>query len=82
MTELISIGFSNFVVIERIVAIATFRSAPLIRLVQDKKEKGLAIDTTNGRKTKAVLISDMSFVILSSVSTDAIARRAVSRLTE
>lgn len=58
MSRLIHIGFGNIVNTEKIIAIVSPDSAPIKRLVQNAKEKGTAIDATQGRKTKAVLVME------------------------
>ena len=56
--QLINVGFGNIVSASRIIAIVSPESAPIKRLVQEAKDKGMAIDATCGRKTRAVLIMD------------------------
>lgn len=72
---LIHIGFGNIVNTSKIIAIVSPDSAPIKRLVQGAKEKGLAIDATQGRKTKAVLIMEDSQVVLSALLPETIAGR-------
>ncbi len=72
---LIHIGFGNIVNTEKIIAIVSPESAPIKRLVQGAKEKGLAIDATQGRKTKSVLIMDGSQVVLSALLPETVAGR-------
>ena len=74
---LIHIGFGNIVNTEKIIAIVSPESAPIKRLVQGAKEKGLAIDATQGRKTKSRLIGimDGSQVVLSALLPETVAGR-------
>ena len=72
---LIHIGFGNIVNTAKIIAIVSPESAPIKRLVQGAKEKGLAIDATQGRKTKAVLVMENSQVVLSALLPETIAGR-------
>ena len=72
---LIHIGFGNMVNTAKIIAVVSPDSAPMKRLVQNAKEKGLAIDATQGRKTKSVLIMDGSQVVLSALLPETIAGR-------
>lgn len=76
MGRLINIGFGNVVNTGKIIAIVSPDSAPIKRLVQKAKETGAAIDATQGRKTKAVLIMENSQVVLSALLPDTIAGRA------
>ncbi len=73
--KLINIGFGNMVASERIIAIASPESAPIKRIVQDAKERGTLIDATQGRKTKAVIITDSDHIILTYLQTEAVASR-------
>lgn len=72
---LIHIGFGNIVNTEKIIAIVSPESAPIKRLVQNAREKGTAIDATQGRKTKSVLIMENGQVVLSALLPETIAGR-------
>jgi hypothetical protein len=72
---LIHIGFGNIVNTAKIIAIVSPESAPVKRLVQSAREKGLAIDATQGRRTKAVLVMENSQVVLSALLPETIAGR-------
>ncbi|HBA68713.1 MAG TPA: hypothetical protein DCZ40_05060 [Lachnospiraceae bacterium] len=76
MNKLIHIGFGNIVNTEKIVAIVSPDSAPVKRMVQHAKESGTAIDATQGRKTKSVLIMENSQLVLSALLPETIANRA------
>lgn len=76
MNRLIHIGFGNIVNTEKIVAIVSPDSAPVKRMVQHAKESGTAIDATQGRKTKSVLIMENSQLVLSALLPETIANRA------
>lgn len=76
MNHLIHIGFGNVVNTNKIIAIVSPDSAPVKRLVQKAKENGMAIDATQGRKTKAVLVMENSQVVLSALLPETIANRA------
>ena len=78
MTQLIHIGFSNIVNSAKIIAIVSPESAPIKRLVQNAKEKGMAIDATQGRKTKSVLVMENSQVVLSALLPETVAGRVQS----
>ena len=78
-TELINIGFGNLVSANRIIAIVSPESAPIKRLIQETREKGLLIDATYGRKTRAVLISDSDHIILTAVQPETIGNRMHTR---
>ena len=80
--KLINIGFGNIVNTEKIIAVVSPDSAPIKRLVQNAKEKGTAIDATQGRKTKAVLVMENNQVVLSALLPETIANRAQAENTE
>ncbi|MCH5260069.1 MAG: DUF370 domain-containing protein [Lachnospiraceae bacterium] len=76
MGKLIHIGFGNVVNTEKIIAIVSPDSAPVKRMVQKAKETGMAIDATQGRKTKAVLVMENSQIVLSALLPETISGRA------
>ena len=78
MTQLIHIGFGYIVNSAKIIAIVSPESAPIKRLVQNAKEKGMAIDATQGRKTKSVLVMENSQVVLSALLPETVAGRVQS----
>lgn len=59
----------------KIVAVVSPDSAPVKRIVQEAKETGKAIDASQGRKTKSVIITDSNHVVMSALTTDIIANR-------
>ena len=76
MNKLIHVGFGNIGNTEKIIAIVSPDAAPIKRLVQKAKESGLAIDATQGRKTKSVLVMENNQVVLSALLPETIAGRA------
>ena len=76
MNKLIHIGFGNMVNKEKIIAIVSPDSAPIKRMVQNAKENGSAIDATQGRKTKAILVMENNQIVLSALLPETIAGRA------
>ena len=73
--ELIHIGFGNILAVSRVIAIAAPNSAPTKRTIQEGRNKGLLIDMTNGRKTKAVIYVDSGNIILAALAPETIAGR-------
>ncbi len=73
--KLVNIGFGNMVSVERMVAIVSPESAPIKRIIQDAKERGTLIDATQGRRTKAVIITDSDHIILTYLSSDTVTAR-------
>lgn len=73
--KLINIGFGNMVSAQRVISIISPESAPIKRMIQDVREKGLLVDASFGRSTKAVIIMDSGNVVLSALSPEALAAR-------
>jgi regulator of extracellular matrix RemA (YlzA/DUF370 family) len=73
--RLLNIGFGNIVAANRIIAIVSPESAPIKRIVQEAREGGRLINATNGRRTRAVLITDSDHVVLSAIQPETIAHR-------
>ena len=65
--QLINIGFGNIVSANRVIAIVSPESAPIKRIITDARERGQLVDATYGRRTRAVIITDSSHVILLTV---------------
>ncbi|MEG3071170.1 MAG: DUF370 domain-containing protein [Peptococcaceae bacterium] len=79
--KLINIGFGNIVSANRIIAIVSPESAPIKRIITEARDRGMLIDATYGRRTRAVIISDSDHVILSAVQPETVANRLVSKET-
>ena len=68
--NLINIGFGSMVAARRVLAIMDPDSAPIKRVMQEAKDRGMLIDASYGRKTRAVILMDTDHVILSAMTTD------------
>lgn len=73
--RLINIGFGNMVNSDRIVAVVSPESAPIKRVIHEAEEKGILINATYGRRTRAVIITDSEHVILTSIQPETVAGR-------
>jgi len=73
--KLVNIGFGNMVNADRIVAMIAPDSAPVKRVIQDAREKGMLVDASYGRKTQAVVIMDSGHVVLSGIPLDTVTGR-------
>lgn len=73
--KLINIGFGNIVSANRLIAIVSPESAPIKRIIQNARDRGMLIDATYGRRTRAVIIMDSDHVILSAVQPETVAHR-------
>lgn len=83
--QFINIGFGNLVSVQRLIAVVSPDSAPVKRLVQESRDRGMLIDATYGRKTVSVLIMDSDHVVLSALAAERLAPRlglSVEELTE
>lgn len=74
--KLVNIGFGNLVSAGKIVTIVSPDSAPIKRMIQEVREKGLLIDASFGRSTRAVIVMDSGNVILSALAPETIAARS------
>lgn len=79
--KLVNIGFGNIVAANRIVAIVSPESAPIKRIITEARDKGVLIDATYGRRTRAVVITDSDHVILSAVQPETVAHRLTNKET-
>lgn len=77
--RLINIGFGNMIAAERIVAVVSPDSAPVKRLVQEARDARRVVDATQGRRTRAVVITDSDHVVLSAIQPETVASRAGAR---
>ena len=77
--RLISVGFGKSVSAERIIAIVSPDSSPIRRIIQEAKEKGMLIDASCGRRTRAVIIADSDHIILSALQPETISNRLSSK---
>lgn len=73
--KLVNVGFGNVVVASRVVAVLSPNSAPMRRLKETAREQGKLIDASQGRKTRAIIITDSGHVILSAVQPETLAQR-------
>ena len=73
--KLINIGFGSLIAAGRLLAIVSPDSAPVKRVVQEARERGMLIDASYGHKTKSVLLMDTDHVILSALSPETVSAR-------
>ncbi len=77
--KLINIGFGNIVAADKVVAMVSPESAPIKRIIQESRDKGMLIDATYGRRTRSVIVTDSDHVILSAIQTETLANRLDDR---
>ena len=77
--KLIYIGFGSMVAASRLLSILAPDSAPIKRIIQEARDRGMLIDASYGRKTKAVLLMDTDHVILSAISPETITARFMDK---
>lgn len=73
--KLINIGFGNMVSANRLVAIVSPESAPIKRIIREAEDKGILVNATYGRRTRAVIVMDSGHIILSSIQPETVAHR-------
>lgn len=67
MTQMISIGYGNFMNAEKVVAVVSNDAAPVKRMIQTAKEQDRIIDATHGKKTKSVIVTESNHIVLSAL---------------
>ncbi len=77
-TDLIHVGFGNYIALNRVVAIVSPSSAPIQRLIREGKKKGVIVDITSGRRTKCAIFTDTGAIILIAITPEAIAGRVAT----
>ena len=73
--KLVNIGFGSMIAVDRIMAVVSPDSAPIKRMAQEARDRGILIDATFGRKTRAVLILDNDHLVLSALTPEAVTNR-------
>ena len=73
--NLVNIGFGNIIAANRVIAIVSPESAPIKRIIQEARERGMLIDATYGRRTRAVIITDSDHVVLSAIQPETVSHR-------
>ena len=73
--KLLNIGFGSMVAAGRVLAIVDPDSAPIKRVMQEARERGMLVDASYGRKTKSVILMDTDHVILSALTPDVLSAR-------
>jgi len=76
--QLINIGFGNIISANRVIAIVSPESAPIKRIISDARDRGQLVDATYGRRTRSVIITDSSHIILSAIQPETVAHRFVT----
>ena len=82
MMKFINIGFGNIVAANRIISIISPESAPIKRIIQEARDKGMLVDATYGRRTRAVVVVDSGHIILSAVQPETVANRLVAQTAD
>ena len=80
--KLVNIGFGNIVAANRIISIISPESAPIKRIIQEARDKGMLVDATYGRRTRAVVVVDSGHIILTAVQPETVANRLVAQTAD
>lgn len=75
LARLMNVGFGNVVNTAKIVAVISPEAAPIKRMVQNAKQLGKVIDATQGRRTKAVIVTEEDHIILSALQPETLVKR-------
>ena len=73
--KLINIGFGSMIAAQRLLAIVEPDSAPIKRIVQEARDRGMLIDASYGRKTQSVILMDTDHIILSALTPEVLSTR-------
>jgi hypothetical protein len=73
--RLLNVGYGNFLLVARVVAIVSPQSSPMKRLREEASSRGKLVDATQGRRTRSILVTDSDHVILSALNPETIAAR-------
>lgn len=73
--KLLNVGFGNFVIARRVVAIVAPGSSPMKRLREEAREARMLVDATQGRRTRSIIVADSGHVILSAIQTETMSQR-------
>ncbi len=74
--KLINIGFGSMIAANRLLAVVSPDSAPVKRIIQEARDRGMLIDASYGHKTKSVLLMDTDHIILSALEPETVSQRA------
>ena len=77
--KLINIGFGSFIAAKRVLSVLSPDSAPIKRVVQEARDRGMLVDASYGRKTQAVILMDTDHVILSAIQPETLQARWMDR---
>lgn len=77
-TEFVHVGFGNFLAVDKMLAIVTPGSAPIQRMIREGKRKGIIIDITSGRRTKAAVFTETGNIVLVAITPEALAGRVAA----
>ena len=79
VNNLVNIGYGNMVMATKVVAVLSPESAPMRRLKEEAKERKMLLDATQGRQTRAIIVTDSDHVILSAVQVETLMQRFSGR---
>lgn len=76
MASMVNIGFGNVVNFDKVYAVVNPDAAPIKRIVQHAKDEGRAVDATQGRRTRAVIMMENGSIVLSAIQPETIVSRS------
>lgn len=75
LPPILNVGFNNYVMTDKVIAMVSSESAPMRRVVQTLRKDGKVIDATQGRKTRSIVFTSGDGIVLSAISQETLAKR-------
>lgn len=75
LPPILNVGFNNYVITEKVLALVSSESAPMRRMIQTLRKDGKVIDATQGRRTRSVIFTSGDGIVLSAISQETLAKR-------
>ncbi len=79
---MVNIGFGNLVSASRIIALVSPESAPVRRIISEARDRGMLVDATHGRRTRAVIVADSGHIVLGAVNPETLVARLNEQYSE
>ncbi|MCQ2529554.1 MAG: DUF370 domain-containing protein [Saccharofermentans sp.] len=77
--KFVDIGSGNIASAERILCVAAADSAPIRRIIQEARDRGMLVDACAGKKCRSVLVMDSDHVVATGLEVYEIKERLEKR---
>ena len=77
----VSVGFGNYVNTEQVISVCRADSSPMKRMMSEARSSLTAVDATQGRKTKSVIVMMGGQLVLSALLPETVAARCNGALS-